>query len=85
LRVEHRLRVFKNRVLMKVFGHEGQDIIGDRRKLHNEEQHGLYSSSSSSSFSSSSSSIDSTTLGGSWSVQQFYSTPFYPPLSPSNQ
>ena len=35
--------------------------------------------------SSSSSSIDSTTLGGSWSVQQFYSTPVYPRPSPSNQ
>ena len=32
-----------------------------------------------------SSSIDSTTLGGSWSVQQFYSTPLYPPLSLSHQ
>ena len=32
-----------------------------------------------------SSSIDSTTLGGSWSVQQFYSSPLYPPLSLSNQ
>jgi hypothetical protein len=28
---------------------------------------------------------DSTTLGGSWSVQQLHSTPLYPPLSPSNQ
>ena len=34
---------------------------------------------------SSFSSIDSTTLGGSWSVQQFYSTPVYPLPSPSNQ
>ena len=33
----------------------------------------------------SSSSIDSTTLGGSWSVQQFYSTPVCPLPSPSNQ
>jgi len=35
--------------------------------------------------SSSSSSIHSTTLGGSRSVQQFYSTPVYPRPSPSNQ
>ena len=34
---------------------------------------------------SSSSSIDYTTVGGSWSVQQFYSTPVYPRPSPSNQ
>jgi len=39
----------------------------------------------SSSSSSSSSSIDSTTLSGSWSVQQFYSTPACPLPSPSNQ
>ena len=40
---------------------------------------------SSSSSSSSSPSIHSTTLGVSWSVQQFYSTPVYPLPSPSNQ
>ena len=33
----------------------------------------------------SSSSIDSATLGGSWSVQQFYSTPVYTRPLPSNQ
>jgi len=33
----------------------------------------------------SSSSIDSTTLGGSWSVQQLYSIPVCPLPSPSNQ
>ena len=38
-----------------------------------------------SSSSSSSSSIDSTTLSGSRSVQQFYSTPVYPRPSPYNQ
>ena len=43
------------------------------------------SSSSPSSSSSSSSSVDSTTLVGSWSFQQFYSTPVYPRPSPSNQ
>ena len=35
--------------------------------------------------SSWSSSIDSTTLGGSWSVQQFYSIPVCPLPSPTNQ
>ena len=43
------------------------------------------SSSPSYSPSSSSSSSDSTTLGGSWSVQQFNSTPVYPRPLPSNQ
>ena len=37
------------------------------------------------SSSSSSSSIDSTTLGVSWSVRQFYSTLLYPQSSPSSQ
>jgi hypothetical protein len=37
------------------------------------------------STSSSSSFFNSTTLGGSRSVQQFYPTPLYPPLSLSNQ
>jgi len=36
-------------------------------------------------YSSSSSSIDSSTLGGCWSVQQFYSIPVCPLPSPSNQ
>ena len=35
--------MFKNRVPVKIFGHERQDITGDQRKLHNEELHGFYS------------------------------------------
>jgi len=35
----HRLKVFKNRVPMKIFGHERHDITGDQRKLGNEELH----------------------------------------------
>jgi hypothetical protein len=41
LREEHRLRVFENRVLRRIFGDE---VTGGCRKLHNEELHGLYSS-----------------------------------------
>ena len=37
--------MFKNRVPVKIFGHEGQDITGDQRKLRNEELHEFYSSS----------------------------------------
>jgi hypothetical protein len=45
LREEHRLRVFENRVLRRIF-RERRDVTGERRKLHNEELHDLYPSSS---------------------------------------
>jgi hypothetical protein len=34
---ERRLRVFENRVLRRVFGHKGDEVKGEWRKLHNEE------------------------------------------------
>jgi hypothetical protein len=40
---EHRLRVFENRVLRKIFGPKREED-GSRRKLHNDELHSLYSS-----------------------------------------
>jgi hypothetical protein len=46
LREEHRLRVFENRVLRRIFGSKRDEATGGWRKLHNEELHGLYSSSS---------------------------------------
>jgi hypothetical protein len=39
LREEHRLRVFENRVLQKIFGPRRDEVTGNWRKLHN-----LYSS-----------------------------------------
>jgi hypothetical protein len=44
LREEHRLRVFENRVLWKIFGSKRDEVIGGWRKLHNEELHYLHSS-----------------------------------------
>jgi hypothetical protein len=44
LREEHRLRVFENRVLSRIFGPERDEVTGSWRKLHNEELNGLYSS-----------------------------------------
>jgi hypothetical protein len=44
LRVEHRLRVFENRMLRRIFGPKKDEVTGDWRKLHNEELHNLYSS-----------------------------------------
>jgi hypothetical protein len=44
LREEHRLRVFENRVLRRIFGTKRDEVTGDWRKLHNEELHNLYSS-----------------------------------------
>jgi hypothetical protein len=41
LREEHRLRVFKNRVLRRIFGPKRDEVTGEWRKLHNEELHDL--------------------------------------------
>jgi hypothetical protein len=39
----HRLRVFENRVLRRIFGPKRDEVTGWWRKLHNEELHDLYS------------------------------------------
>ena len=44
LREEHRLRVFENRVLRRIFGPKRYGVTGEWRKLHNEELNDLYSS-----------------------------------------
>jgi hypothetical protein len=44
LREEHRLRVFENRVLKRIFGPKRDEVTGEWRKLHNEELHNMYSS-----------------------------------------
>jgi hypothetical protein len=44
LREEHRLRVFENRVLRRIFRPKRDEVTGEWRKLHNEELHILYSS-----------------------------------------
>jgi hypothetical protein len=44
LREEHRLRVFENRVLRRIFGPKKDEVTGEWRKLHNGELHNLYSS-----------------------------------------
>jgi hypothetical protein len=43
LREEHRLRVFENRVLRRVFGPKRDKVTGEWRKLYNEELNDLYS------------------------------------------
>jgi hypothetical protein len=43
LREEHRLRVFENRVLRRIFGPKSDEVTGEWRKLHNEEMNDLYS------------------------------------------
>jgi hypothetical protein len=45
LREEHRLRVFENRVLRRIFGPKRVEVTGERRKLHSGELHNVYSSS----------------------------------------
>ncbi|KAJ4426516.1 hypothetical protein ANN_27330, partial [Periplaneta americana] len=44
LREEHRLRVFENKVLRKIFWAKRDEVTGEWRKLHNTELHALYSS-----------------------------------------
>jgi hypothetical protein len=44
LREEHRLRVFENRVLRRIFGPKRDEITGEWRRLRNEELNNLYSS-----------------------------------------
>jgi hypothetical protein len=44
LREEHRLRVFENWVLRRIFGQKRDEMAGVWRKLHNDELHDLYSS-----------------------------------------
>jgi hypothetical protein len=44
LREEHRLRVFENRVLRRIFGPKRKEVTGEWRRLHNEELNDLYSS-----------------------------------------
>jgi hypothetical protein len=39
LKEEHRLRVFENRVLRRIFGSNRDEVTGGRRKLRNEKLH----------------------------------------------
>jgi hypothetical protein len=44
LREEHKLRVFENRVLRRIFGPKRDEVTGEWRKLHSEELRNCYSS-----------------------------------------
>ena len=44
MREEHRLRVFENRVLRRIFGPKRDGVTGEWRKLNNEELNDLYCS-----------------------------------------
>jgi hypothetical protein len=44
LKEEHRLRVFENRVLRRIFGPKGNEMNGGWIKLRKEEFHNVYSS-----------------------------------------
>jgi hypothetical protein len=46
LREEHRLTVFKKKVLRRIFGSKTDEVTGGWRKQHNEELRDLYSSPS---------------------------------------
>jgi hypothetical protein len=44
LREEHRLRVFENRVLRRIFGPKRDEVTGEWRNMHSGELHNSYSS-----------------------------------------
>jgi hypothetical protein len=44
LREEHRLKMFENRALRRIFGPKRDEVTGGWRKLHNEELREIYSS-----------------------------------------
>jgi hypothetical protein len=44
LREEHRLSVFENRVLRRIFGPKRDKVTGEWRKLHSEDLNDLFSS-----------------------------------------
>jgi hypothetical protein len=44
LREEHKLRVFENRVLRRIFGPKRDEVTGEWRNLHKEELRDFYSS-----------------------------------------
>jgi hypothetical protein len=46
LREEHRLRMFENRVLRRIFGPKREEVAGGWRRLHNEELRNFYLSPS---------------------------------------
>jgi hypothetical protein len=48
VREEHKLRVFENRVLRRIFGPKRDGVTGEWRKLHNEELYNLNSTPSKS-------------------------------------
>jgi hypothetical protein len=44
IKEQHKLRVFENRFLRRIFGRKRPEATGEWRKLHSEELHNLYSS-----------------------------------------
>jgi hypothetical protein len=46
LREERRLKVFENKVMRRIFGPKSDEVMGNWRKLHNEELYNLCSSPS---------------------------------------
>jgi hypothetical protein len=44
MREAHRLRVFENRVLRRIFGPKRDEVTGEWRRLHKEELYDIYCS-----------------------------------------
>jgi hypothetical protein len=44
IREEHRMRVFRNRELRRIFGLKRDEVLEEWRKLHSDDLHNMYSS-----------------------------------------
>jgi hypothetical protein len=64
----HRVSVFENRVLWRIFGPKRDEVAGGWRKLHNEELHNLYSSPSIIFFIASGVGLSLLYCGHFWSI-----------------
>jgi hypothetical protein len=62
LREEHRLRVFENSMLRRIFGPKREEVVGGQRRLHNEELHNLNTSPNFNKV------IKSRSMRGAWNV-----------------
>jgi hypothetical protein len=70
LREECRLRVFKNRVLRRIFGPKRDEVTGEWRKLHNKELHDLYSFESYAAYKKKSSGRRKHRYGNLWVLKR---------------
>jgi hypothetical protein len=77
LREEHKLRVFQNRVLRRIFGPKRDEVMGAWRKLHNKELHDLYSLTPLSCFTLAATTPHTVCYSGFLSIQSNHNTKYW--------